>query len=123
MLAFNRSFHLTEPRNAASTFPRLFIAAFLLWQVLFPLWQLHHGSDRYDWAMFRFPHPLPLVEIRSASGQIDRPDVSAWIGYGRGDLRITDMLWPQFCSLAPRASAVRLTQWPGPPAGSWHQCK
>jgi hypothetical protein len=101
---------------------RRFAAIFLVWQLLLPLWQMAHHSERYDWAMFSLPRSLPSVEVRNDQGAITKLDLNALLGYGRGDVEVREDYWPQLCRLVRGVDAVRLTEPADQQAGTWHPC-
>lgn len=99
------------------------IAAYVVAQLIFPLWQMAHGSERYDWAMFTFPRTLPQLQIRTASGPSASIDLDQWLGYGRGDVSVSERDLAELCRVAGEPAAIRLTLMSGELRNNWHSCR
>lgn len=102
---------------------RWLIAALLLWQVALPIWQMAHGSLRFDWAMFAFPRPLPILEVRTGSVLTDTLDLGKFVGYSRGDVTITDRDLPELCRVAGHPAQLRLALASDSAPRAWHACR
>ena len=97
------------------------IAAWLGVQLCVPAWLLAHGGQRYDWAMFNRAAFLPRLQVQQAGGGFHEINLNSYLGYGRGDVAVTDRDVPELCRIAGRPPAVRLTRPSGLP-GPWHRC-
>lgn len=98
------------------------IATYVVAQLIFPFWQMVHESERYDWAMFNYPRALPQLQIRTASGPSSPIDLSQWLGYGRGDVSITERDLAELCRVAGEPAALRLAPTTGEIPNNWHSC-
>ena len=98
-----------------------FVAAWLGTQLCIPAWLLARGGQRFDWAMFNRPTFLPRLQVQQPGGGLHEINLNPYLGYGRGDVSVTDWDAPELCRIAGRPSAIRLTRPSGPP-GPWHRC-